>query len=54
MTKTFEMNNKAYRTDASTLETLRSIIPAARAANDFTAVTAVMALGLKYGKINEE
>jgi hypothetical protein len=53
MTKTFEMNGKAYRTDAQTLSVLRGIIPAAKRSGDYSAVTAVMALGLKTGCIVE-
>jgi hypothetical protein len=54
MTKTFEMNGKTYTTDAATLEVLRSIIPAAKASDDFSAVTAVMHFGLATGRIKEE
>ena len=50
---TFEMNGKAYRTDLETLDVLRSIVPAAKAANDFSAVAEVMDLGLAVGRITE-
>jgi len=51
--KNFEMNGKTYRTDAETLALLNVIIPNAKAANDFSAVTAVMGMGLKTGRITE-
>lgn len=51
-TKTFEMNGKGYRTDSETLEVLRSIVPDARAANDTSAVQALMDLGLAAGRIS--
>lgn len=51
--KTFTMNAKTYTTDAATLAVLQSIIPAAKKANDFSAVTVVMTLGLKTGRIKE-
>jgi len=53
MTQTFEMNGKSYSTDKATLEVLRSIIPAAKAANDFSAVAAVMILGQRTGRVVE-
>jgi hypothetical protein len=53
MNATFEMNGITYRTDAATLEVLRSIIPAAKASNDYSAVAAVMHLGLASGRICE-
>lgn len=53
MNVTFEMNGKAYRTDAATLEVLRSIVPAAKRANDFSAVIAVMTLGEQAGRVVE-
>jgi hypothetical protein len=53
MTATFEMNGKAYRTDEETLNVLRSIVPAGKAANDMTAIAAVMHLGLATGRIEE-
>jgi hypothetical protein len=52
-TVTFEMNGKAYRTDAATLDVLRGIVPAAKAANDFSAVAIIMDLGLATGRIVE-
>ena len=52
-TVTFEMNGKAYQTDADTLDVLRGIVPAAKAANDFSAVSVVMYLGLAAGRIVE-
>ena len=51
--KKFEMNERAYTTDIGTLMVLRSIIPSAKENNDFSAVTAVMTLGLQSGKIIE-
>jgi len=51
MKVTFEINGNAYQTDAQTLDVLRSIVPAAKAANDFSAVIAVMALGQAGGRI---
>ena len=53
MNATFEMNNKIYKTDQETLNVLRLIIKAAKRANDYTAVAAIMALGLKTGRITE-
>lgn len=50
-TVTFEMNGIGYTTDEETLSVLRSIIPQAKASNDFTAVSAVMSLGLQTGRI---
>jgi hypothetical protein len=50
-TVTFEMNGKAYSTDPATLEVLRSIVPAAKQANDMSAVIAVMTLGEMSGRI---
>lgn len=50
---TFEMSGKGYRTDKETLKVLRSIVPAAKKAGDFSAVVAVMVAGLKWGKIVE-
>lgn len=53
MTKlvTFEMNGNAYETDEETLNVLRSIVPPAKASNDFSAVMAVMVLGEATGRI---
>lgn len=53
MTKTFEMNGKAYQTDAEILEVLRSIVPDAKASGDASAVKWVMELGLHMGRIKE-
>lgn len=50
-TVTFEMNGNAYETDAKTLDVLRSIIPPAKAKNDFSAVMAVMEIGEASGRI---
>jgi len=49
----FEMNGKTYATDKDTLEVLHSIIPQAKATGDYSAVTAIMGLGLKTGRIQE-
>lgn len=51
MTVTFEMNGNAYETDMETLEVLRSIVPPAKSAKDFSAVIAVMDLGEATGRI---
>ena len=53
MNQVFEMNNKNYKTDAATLNVLRSIVPAGKKADDFSAVIAVMTLGLETGRIVE-
>ena len=53
LTVTFEMNARAYRTDVETLDLLRGIVPAAKAANDMSAVALVMELGLAGGRIVE-
>lgn len=50
---TFEMNGRAYGTDAATLAVLQSIVPAAKASGDMTAVKAVMDLGLAVGRITD-
>jgi len=50
----FEINGKSYRTDVETLEVLRSLVPAAKAAGDGSAVQAVIFAGLKAGRIVEE
>ena len=52
-TVTFEMDGVVYETDKETLAVLRSIIPAAKASCDPSAVAAVMHLGLKIGRIRE-
>ena len=56
MTKTFEMNGKAYRTDAQTLKVLRDAVQSFRddGSKDVSAVSAVMILGMKTGIIVEE
>ncbi len=53
MTNQFEINNKTYTTDEATIKVLRSIIDSAVASNDFSAVIAVMELGIKTGRIQE-
>ena len=53
MTAKFEMNGKSYRTDEETLELLRDIVPSGKAANDMSAVIAVMELGIFNGRIVE-
>jgi hypothetical protein len=54
MNQTFEMNGKAYATDLATLDVLRSIVPAAKATGDMSAVMAVMDLGLATGRIKRK
>lgn len=49
----FTMTGKTYQTDKATVEVLRSIVPAAKKSGDVSAVTAVMSLGLKTGRIQE-
>jgi len=49
----FEMNEKLYETDKETFDVLDSIIPSAKEKNDFSAVGAVMTLGLEQGRIRE-
>lgn len=51
MDQLFTMNGQTYLTDQETLGLLRQIIPSARQAQDWSAVTAVMALGLQGGRI---
>lgn len=53
MTNKFELNNKQYITDSETINVLRSIMAAAKATGDSTAVMAVMVLGLRVGRIIE-
>lgn len=54
MTKyTFELNGKFYRADAETLAVLRSVMHAAKAGGDSSAVIAIMALGERTGRIVE-
>lgn len=52
-TEKFELNGKAYLTSPQTLQTLRSILPAAKTSNDSSAVQALMYLGLEVGTIQE-
>jgi len=47
----FTMNGQTYLTDQETLGLLREIIPSARQTQDWSAVAAVMALGLQGGRI---
>ena len=47
------MSGKTYETDEETLEVLASIADDAHATGDPSAVAAVMALGLKSGRIRE-
>ena len=49
----FEMNGKTYKTDEETIKVLRSIIPSAKENQDFSAVAAVMILGLQSNRIAE-
>lgn len=49
----FTLNGKTYTADDQTIAVLRSIVPDAHATGDSTAVQAVMALGLKTGRIGE-
>ena len=53
MTKTFEMNGKAYATDADTLNLLRKIVSDGKAANDMSAVSFMMEAGKLGGRIKE-
>lgn len=53
MSVIFEMNRKSYKTDEETLNVLRGIASSAKKSNDMSAVIAVMALGLKTGRITE-
>ena len=50
---TFELNGKGYETDQEALTVLRSIMPAAKASGDMSAVIAVMDLGEATGRIRE-
>lgn len=50
-TATFEMNSTTYTTDEKTLAAIRSVMPAAKKTGDFSAVQAIMFLGLKSGII---
>jgi hypothetical protein len=49
----FEMNGKTYETDSETRSVLQGIVPTAKLSHDYSAVTAVMALGLETGRIVE-
>ena len=51
MTKTFKLNGKVYRTDEATLSVLRSVMPAAKATGDSTAVMAIIFLGIQTGRV---
>jgi hypothetical protein len=53
MTKTFELNGKAYATDAETLKVLKAVVKSAKATGDTTAVQAIMEFGLMAGRIVE-
>jgi hypothetical protein len=53
MKVTFEMNGKTYETDNKTLDVLRSIVPAAKASGDMSAVMVIMDLGMETGRITE-
>lgn len=52
-TVTFEMNGKSYKTDEETLNVLRSVVPAAKASNDMSAVIFLMDIGQETGRIVE-
>lgn len=47
----FSLNGQTYRTDAETIEVIRSVMPAAKATGDGSAVAAIMSLGLATGCI---
>lgn len=51
MDRFFTMNGQTYLTDQDTLGLLRESIPSARQTQDWSAVTAVMSLGLQGGRI---
>ena len=55
LTKTFEMNDKAYKTDSETLDVLRRAVASYKTSGskDNSAVAAVMYLGLATGRIQE-
>jgi len=53
MNATFEMNGRNYKTDLATLDVIRSIVPAAKASGDMSAVICIMDLGEASGKIVE-
>ena len=54
LSEKFSMSGKTYRTDTETLEVLRQLVPPSKASGDSSAVTAVMSLGLEFGRIVEE
>jgi len=45
------MNGKGYETDRETLEVINSVIVSAKESGDFSAITAIMGLGLKTKRI---
>lgn len=47
----FTLDNQPYQADSETLKVLQSIIPAAHAAGDYSAVIAVLTAGLQTGRI---
>ena len=53
MARSFSLNGKTYLSDEETVKTLASIIPAAKANGDTSAVQAMIVLGLKTGRIKE-
>lgn len=53
MTKTFELNGISYKTDANTLNVLRSVMPSAKKTGDSSAAIAVISLGKMTGRIVE-
>ena len=54
MTKTFEMNGRAYRTDAETLRVLRDQVQRFKTTDNPSVVIAILYLGMKAGVIVEE
>jgi hypothetical protein len=53
MTKTFQLNGIGYRCDAETLKVLNSVMPAAKASGDSTAVQVIIYLGIQAGRIEK-
>ena len=51
--RVFTMSGKTYSTDTSTVNAIRSILPSAKATGDYSAVTAIMVLGMQAGRIVE-
>ena len=49
----FELNSDWYETDEETLQVLRSVVPAAKATSDPSAVIAMIELGLISGRIRK-